>query len=62
MWCALVVNAGGAAGEDEAFGPELCDFNCRHVEANDFRIHLTLADASRDYLCVLRAEIEDENS
>ena len=62
MWCGFVVNAGWAAREDEAMGPELCDFSCRHVEANNFRIHLALANPSRDHLCVLGAEIENENS
>ena len=37
------------------------DFSGRHVEANNFRIHLAFADSSRYDLRVLRTEIEDEN-
>ena len=62
MWRSFVVNARRTAGEDEAVRAELCDFSRRRVEANNLRIDLALADASRDHLRVLRAEIEDENS
>ena len=43
------------------FGFDCCDFSGGRIEANNLRIDLALADAARDDLRVLRAEIEDEN-
>ncbi len=58
---AFVVNTGRAAGKDDAVGFCCGDFSGWCVEANNFRIHLTLPHAAGYDLRVLRAEIEDEN-
>ena len=57
----LVVNAGWPSGKHDSLGAHRRDFFRRNIEANDFRIDLALANAPRDYLSVLRAEIENEN-
>ena len=58
---AFVINAGGSSREQDSFRLERRYFISRDIEADDLRINLTFADAARDYLGVLRAEIEDEN-
>src|SRR5438094_608821 len=61
LWSAFVVNARGPAGKDDPLRFCCGDFSSRRVEANNFRINLTLTDSPRYDLGVLRAEIEDEN-
>ena len=61
MWCAFVVNTRGTARENKPVRFQPCDFSCRCVEANNFRIHLQLPHAAADDLRVLRTEIENEN-
>ena len=57
----FVVNAGRSAGKDDSVRFQLRDLVRRNIEANDLGIDLQLTDAARDYLRVLRTEIEDEN-
>src|SRR5262249_13247732 len=57
--CALVVDAGGPAGEDDALvtlGEDLLE---RLRARDDFGVHGHLADAAGDELAVLCAEIQD---
>src|SRR5207245_10751741 len=61
LWSAFVVNARGPAGKDDPLRFCCGGFSNRRVEANNFRINLTLTDSPRYDLRVLRAEIEDEN-
>ncbi len=58
---ALGVDAGRAAGEDDARGAQTFQHAGRGVEADDFRVDVQLPHAPRDDLRVLRAEIEDED-
>ena len=58
---AFVVNTGWAAGKDNPVRFCRCDFSGWCVEADNFRINLTLADSPGYDLRVLRAKIEDEN-
>jgi len=57
----FVINAGGSAGKDDSIRFEFRDLVRRNVKANDLGINLQFTDATRDYLGVLRAEIEDED-
>ena len=59
--CSFVVNAGRAAGKNEAVRLGLRYFGCGDVETNNLRINLAFTHAPRDDLGVLRAEIEDED-
>ncbi len=56
------VNAGRSAGEDDAYRSELANARGREVVSHDFTVHVLLADAARDELGVLRAEIENEHA
>jgi hypothetical protein len=56
------VNAGGAAGEDDAFGGELFDLLGWGIKGDDLRIDFAFANPARDDLGVLRPEIEDEEA
>jgi len=58
---AFVINAGWPSGKNDPVRLQRSDFAGWRVEANNFRIHLTLADSPGDDLRVLRPEIEDEN-
>ena len=57
----LGIDAGRAARQDEALGVQPGDFPRRRVVAQDDRIDVALADAPRDDLRVLRAEIQDDD-
>ncbi|MNM73733.1 hypothetical protein D3C81_854730 [compost metagenome] len=50
-----------AAGQDDALGTKGGDFSRIVVPRPDFAIHAKFADATRDQLRVLCAEIEDED-
>ncbi|MNS90742.1 hypothetical protein D3C72_1248050 [compost metagenome] len=50
-----------ATGQDDALGAEGGDLGRVVVPRPDFAVHAELADAARDQLGVLRAEIEDED-
>src|SRR5207249_7748613 len=56
--CALAVHTGRPATQDDA---GRVDFRCGRIVPENLRKHLALADASRDDLRVLRAEIEDDD-
>ncbi|MEY5025724.1 MAG: hypothetical protein RLZZ244_1252 [Verrucomicrobiota bacterium] len=58
----LGVDAGGAAGEDDALWGEAFDFLGGGVEGDDLGVDFALADASGDDLGVLGAEVEDEEA
>jgi hypothetical protein len=62
MWRVFVVNTRGTTGENESVRFQLGDFSCGCVEANNLRINLQFANSPRDHLCVLRTEIENEDS
>ena len=51
----------GAARQDDALGRERGDLGRIMVPGPDFAVDAQLADAAGDQLCVLRAEIEDED-
>ena len=55
------IHAGWAAGQDDAPGFQRGDFLRGCVEAQDLRIHVALANAARNDLRVLRAEIKNDN-
>src|SRR5690606_25374659 len=58
------VRQGGAlraTGQDDALGAECGDLGRIVVPGPDFAVHAELADAARDQLRVLGAEIEDED-
>ena len=57
-----VVDAGRAAGEDEAARLQLGDALGRQVVAHDLAEDVLLADAPGDELAVLRAEVEDQDA
>ena len=50
-----------SAGQDDADGLTCGDERGRRVERQDFAIHRQFAQAPGDELCVLRAEIEDDD-
>ena len=50
-----------SAGQDDADGLTCGDERGRRVERQDFAVHRQFAQAPRDELCVLRAEIEDDD-
>ena len=58
---ALGVDARRAAREDDALGGELPDGVERDVEGVDLAVDVLLADAPRDQLRVLAAEVENED-
>ena len=58
---ALGVHARRAAGEDDRRGCAARDLLGGDVERHDLRVDAGLADATRDELRVLRAEVEDED-
>jgi hypothetical protein len=57
----VVVDAGGTARQHDAVGLETLDRLERHVERVDLAVNVLLADAARDQLRVLGAEVEDED-
>jgi hypothetical protein len=56
-----VDDRGGAAGEDDALRLEAAERLFRRVERRDFGIDAGFADATRDELCHLAAEVDDED-
>ena len=56
-----VVDAGGAAGEDDAARVQREDLGERRGAGEDDGEDVELADAARDELRVLRAEVEDDD-
>ena len=58
---ALLVDAGGAAGEDDAARFFRQDLRGGDVEGNDLAVDVALANAPRDELAILGAEVEDED-
>src|SRR5262249_48390232 len=58
---ARLVDARGAAGEEQAARPQLGDAGGRQVGAHDLAEDILLADAPGDQLAVLRAEVEDQD-
>ena len=56
-----LVDAAGAAGEDDAFGGERADAVEGGGEGEDLAVDLAFADAPGDELAVLRAEVEDDD-
>src|SRR5207302_10083252 len=59
--CAVFKDAGWATGKDNTIGLCTRDGVGWSIEANDFRIHLQLANAPSDDLGVLRTEIENKD-
>jgi hypothetical protein len=57
-----VVHRLGSAGQDHRRGCETRDLCRVDVAAVDFRVNADFAHAARDQLCVLRAEIQDQNA
>ena len=57
----LRIHARRAAREDDALGLERRDFRGGRVVAQDDRIDVALADAPRNDLRVLRAEVQDDD-
>ena len=57
-----VVDAGRAAGEDEAARLQLGDARGRQVVAHDLAEDVLLAHPPGDQLAVLRAEVEDQDA
>src|SRR6266536_935532 len=60
LWSAFVVNARGPAGKDDPLRFCCGDFSSRRVEANNFRINLTLTDSPRYDRGLLRAATQHE--
>ena len=56
---ARFVDAGRAAGEDEALRRARRELRRGQVAAQDLTVHVQLADTPRDQLRVLRSEVED---
>ena len=56
------VDAGRAAGEDDAARLQLGDARGRQVVAHDLAEDVLFADAAGDELAVLRAEVEDQDA
>jgi hypothetical protein len=50
-----------AARKDDAFRAILADERAGNVAGMDFAVNARFAHPARDQLCVLSAEIEDEN-
>ena len=59
---AFLVNAGWTAGENDSVRRKIDNFRCGNVEGNNLGVDLQFANAARDHLGVLRAEVEDEDS
>src|SRR5215212_808042 len=57
----VLVDAVGAAGEDDAFGVSMFDVFDRRVVGDELRVNPRLADPAGDQLGVLAAEVQDEN-
>ena len=57
----LGVHARGTAGEDDGAGVLRSDLGCRGVARHDLRVDVQVADAARDELAVLGAEVEDDD-
>ena len=60
--CAVGVDAGRAAGKDDALGRELANALGRDVVPHDLAVDVLLAHAASDELGVLRAEVEHEHA
>ena len=58
---AVRVDGGGPAGEDERDRVPSPDLFCAEPVRDELRVDTRLADASRDQLAVLAAEVEDED-
>ena len=56
-----LLDAVGAAGEDDALGPEGADLLERHRAGMELAIDVQLADPAGDQLRVLRPEVEDQD-
>src|SRR3989442_2294962 len=56
-----LLDAVGAAGEDDALAPEGADLLERHRAGMELAIDVQLADPSGDQLRVLRPEVEDQD-
>ena len=59
--CCIVIHAGGAAREDDAFRRQRHDLLERRGARQDHGEDIELANAACDQLRVLRAEIEDDD-
>src|SRR5439155_4422080 len=55
------VHAGGAAGQDEAPGPQRPHALLGRIVRDQLAIHMVLAHAPRNELAVLRAEVDDRD-
>src|SRR5206468_8337388 len=57
----LVINAGGATGQDDAFGIAALDLLPRRIVRQQLAVDVALAHAARDEASGLGAEIEDDD-
>jgi len=60
-WGAGLLDAVGAAGEDDSLGPEGADLLERHRAGVDLAVDVQLPDPAGDELRVLRPEVEDQD-
>ena len=57
----VVVHRTGSAGEDEPNGVMRLDFNNRSCAREDYRKDVLFSYAAGDELCVLAAEVQDDD-